>query len=153
MNAQNTIIEEIVTRPTVAKVAALINRRGTPGAAHDLGISSFRLDRIVEKYDIRGAMERSVTKSFSSPNTGEKRVTTEPEALHSEESDDEGFFVPEKRGIRKGVLGGIIMMAIATIWFVLGYAAGRIFFYSPILFVIGLYAFIKGLATGNISGE
>ena len=45
------------------------------------------------------------------------------------------------------------MMAIAVVWFVVGYAAGRIFFYPPILFAIGAYALIKGLSTGNMSGK
>ena len=45
------------------------------------------------------------------------------------------------------------MMAIAVIWFFAGYGAGYIFFYPPILFLIGLYAFIKGIVTGNLSGR
>lgn len=64
--------------------------------------------------------------------------------------EKEDFFAPEKKGIEKGVLGGIIMMAIAIIWFVGGYSAGYIFYYPPILFLIGLYALLKGLFTGNI---
>ncbi|MCY2931469.1 MAG: hypothetical protein NTV86_18665 [Planctomycetota bacterium] len=64
-----------------------------------------------------------------------------------------GFFSPEKRGIEKGVLGGLLMMVIAVVWFVLGWKAGRIFFYPPILFVIGLFGFLKGLVTGNFAGN
>src|SRR5262245_57953452 len=44
-----------------------------------------------------------------------------------------------------GVLGGILMMLIAVVWFVVGLAAGRIFFYPPILLIIGFIAFCKGL--------
>jgi len=44
-----------------------------------------------------------------------------------------------------GVLGGILMMVIAVVWFVVGLAAGRIFFYPPILLIIGFIAFCKGL--------
>jgi hypothetical protein len=47
-----------------------------------------------------------------------------------------------------GVLGGLLMILIAVVWFVLGLAANRIFFYPPILFVIGVIAVIKGLAGG-----
>ena len=36
---------------------------------------------------------------------------------------------------------------------VLGLMADRIFFYPPVLFVMGLYGFIKGLASGNMAGE
>lgn len=70
-----------------------------------------------------------------------------------EASTDNSFFASEKKGIKKGVVGGLAMMAIAAIWFVVGYQAGYIFFYPPILFLIGLYAFFKGIFTGNISGE
>ncbi|MCU0646117.1 MAG: hypothetical protein MUC94_17900, partial [bacterium] len=66
---------------------------------------------------------------------------------------DGGFFAPEKRGIQKGIVGGIAMIVIAVVWFVAGYAAGYIFYYPPILLVIGLYALIKGIITGNIRGE
>ena len=64
-----------------------------------------------------------------------------------------GIFDPEKKGIEKGVVGGLTMMAIAVIWFVAGYAAGYIFYYPPILFLIGVFALVKGLITGNISGK
>ncbi len=58
-----------------------------------------------------------------------------------------------KRGVDKGVLGGLAMMVIAVVWFFAGLQfLNRIFFYPPILFVIGLVAFVKGLATGNIAG-
>jgi hypothetical protein len=64
-----------------------------------------------------------------------------------------GFFAPEKRGIKKGVVGGLLMMAIAAAWFFIGYSLGFIFYYPPILFLIGVYALIKGLVTGNIAGQ
>jgi hypothetical protein len=64
-----------------------------------------------------------------------------------------GFFAPERKGIAKGALGGIVMMVIAVVWFVAGFAVGYIFFYPPILFLIGLYAFLKGIMTGNLAGK
>ena len=66
--------------------------------------------------------------------------------------EDTGFFASEKRGIKKGMLGGLAMMGIAVVWFVGGYAAGFIFYYPPVLFLIGLYGFGKGLLSGNIAG-
>ena len=63
------------------------------------------------------------------------------------------FFTLEKKGLEKGILGGVIMMGIALIWFFAGIAGGYIFFYPPILFIIGLYAFIKGLRRGNLAGK
>jgi hypothetical protein len=46
--------------------------------------------------------------------------------------------------INSGMIGGLLMMIIAAVWFGVGYAAGRIFFYPPILFVVGLVALGKG---------
>lgn len=47
----------------------------------------------------------------------------------------------------KAILSGAGMMVGAVVWFVVGYAAGRIFIYPPILFVIGAVALVKGLMT------
>lgn len=70
-----------------------------------------------------------------------------------QEDDAGGFFEPEKKGLQKGALGGLAMMAIALVWFVLGWQAGYIYYYPPILFIIGLVGLIKGLAQRNISGK
>jgi hypothetical protein len=47
------------------------------------------------------------------------------------------------------VLGGIGMMVLALIWFFGGLAAGIIFFYPPILFILGVAAFIQGLVSNK----
>ncbi|MCE9566763.1 MAG: hypothetical protein K8U57_32560 [Planctomycetes bacterium] len=47
-----------------------------------------------------------------------------------------------------GVAGGAIAMLIAVVWFVVGLMADVIFFYPPVLFIIGLVSFFKGLAEG-----
>lgn len=39
---------------------------------------------------------------------------------------------------------GLLMMLGAVVWFVLGLAADRIFFYPPLLFIIGIASVIKG---------
>lgn len=51
--------------------------------------------------------------------------------------------------VNSGVLGGLLMMVIAVVWFVLGLAADTIFFYPPILLVIGLVSTPKGLGGGG----
>lgn len=61
-------------------------------------------------------------------------------------------FAPEKKGIQAGVVGGIVMIAIAAIWFFVGLANDVIFFYPPVLALIGGYAVVKGFATGNLAG-
>ncbi len=78
----------------------------------------------------------------------------EPRVPQSDESAvDDGFFGPEKKGLAKGMAGGLVMMAIAVVWFGLGWAAGYIFFYPPVLFVVGLFGFLKGMFTGNVAGS
>jgi len=46
-----------------------------------------------------------------------------------------------------------LMIAIAVVWFYLGWQAGFIFFYPPILALIGLVAILKGLLEGNLAGR
>lgn len=46
--------------------------------------------------------------------------------------------------ISSTIIYGILMMIGAGVWFGLGYAAGRIYFYPPILFVFGLITTVRG---------
>lgn len=73
--------------------------------------------------------------------------------LQAKPNKKAGFFNLEKRGMGAGMLGGLLMMAAAAIWFFAGLAADIIFFYPPILFIIGIVAFMKGLVTGNVAGK
>jgi hypothetical protein len=51
-------------------------------------------------------------------------------------------------GINAGVGGGVLMMAIAVVWFFGALIfADTIFFYPPILFILGLIAFFKGMVS------
>jgi len=45
------------------------------------------------------------------------------------------------------------MMIGATLWFFGGLAVGIIFFYPPVLFIIGLGVFFKGIFTAFAGGE
>ena len=47
--------------------------------------------------------------------------------------------------ISPGVIGGILMMVGAVVWFVLGLFFGWVFFYPPILFVLGLIRLVASL--------
>jgi F0F1-type ATP synthase assembly protein I len=40
---------------------------------------------------------------------------------------------------------GILMMVGAAVWFVVGLMGDTIFFYPPVLFVLGIISFFKGL--------
>ena len=49
-------------------------------------------------------------------------------------------------GVNWGAMGtGILMMVGAAVWFVVGLMGDRIFFYPPVLFVLGIISFFKGL--------
>jgi hypothetical protein len=61
-----------------------------------------------------------------------------------EQQDNSGRSL-EGNIINGGVGAGILAMLIAVVWFILGLMNDWIFFYPPILFIIGLVAFIKGL--------
>ncbi|OWK40785.1 hypothetical protein FRUB_04677 [Fimbriiglobus ruber] len=65
------------------------------------------------------------------------------------EAEKSSSFGLERKVLSGGVLGGLLAMVIAAVWFVLGLMADRIFFYPPILFVLGLIAMIRGAAGGN----
>jgi hypothetical protein len=59
---------------------------------------------------------------------------------------EEGWF----GSINAGVAGGLLMMFIAVVWFIVGMALiNRIFIFPPILFVIGLISLVKGVAGGE----
>ena len=55
----------------------------------------------------------------------------------------------EGRVLNGGVGGGILAMGVAFVWFVIGLLNDVFFFYPPILFVIGLIALFRGLASGE----
>jgi hypothetical protein len=70
-----------------------------------------------------------------------------------EEVEDTGTFAPERSFLKLGALGGLLLISISAVWFIIGYINGRIFFYPLILFILGLVFLIKGLVDRNFSGE
>ena len=52
-------------------------------------------------------------------------------------------------GINGAVLSGLGMIAISIIWFIGGLMFGIIFFYPPILFVLGIISIAKGCLAGE----
>ena len=48
-------------------------------------------------------------------------------------------------GIKSGVAAGIIAILGALVWFIIGLMSGYIFFYPPLLFILGVFVLIKGL--------
>lgn len=55
---------------------------------------------------------------------------------------------PQRSAVDTGAIsGGLGMMAIAVIWFFGGLFFGYLFFFPPILFIIGFVSFCKGLVS------
>jgi hypothetical protein len=75
----------------------------------------------------------------------ETRERREAEEKRAQEEEDGGFFAPERKALSWGPMGGVFLMVIAAVWFVTGLYFNRIFFYAPVLFVIGLVGFFKSL--------
>lgn len=91
------------------------------------------------------------------------RIPRPPRDLDEDEWDDDDR--PRKKKRRRSVepsggssngistiIGGVVIMLIAVIWLVVGLAFDRFFCYPPILFIIGLVAFFRGIysaATGR----
>lgn len=47
--------------------------------------------------------------------------------------------------VSPGIIGGLAAMVIAVVWFIAGLYFGWVFFYPPILFIIGLVRFVASL--------
>ena len=118
---------------------------GQPEAAECAGCGVF-VAKFVES--ARRAEEARIIQE----SVAERRANYQMTDEQVEDDDDDGFFAPEKKGIDNGMAGGIVMMGIAVVWFGLGWMVGIIFYYPPILFLIGVFAFLKGLVTGNVAG-
>lgn len=48
--------------------------------------------------------------------------------------------------LNKQIVLGVFMMLGAVAWFALGWAGGRVYFYPPILFVLGIVSLARGLS-------
>lgn len=51
--------------------------------------------------------------------------------------------------LNSGVLGGLGLIAVAVVWFVVGLFFGIIFIYPPFMAIFGMCAIVKGLISGN----
>ncbi|MGH7224468.1 MAG: hypothetical protein ACRELF_14675 [Gemmataceae bacterium] len=77
--------------------------------------------------------EEPISKKRSRPRRDIKRRTPTV-------SFERGWF----GDVNAGVIGGVLMILIAVVWFIAGLAGGIIFFYPPVLFVVGIIAIVKG---------
>lgn len=81
---------------------------------------------------------------YDGPRKAKKRKRSRPK---EEEKPD--HFALEKGILNSGVPGGLAAMVIAAVWFVVAIQNNYIFYYPPILFVVGLIAFLRGLTGSN----
>ena len=72
-----------------------------------------------------------------------KKKKKQPAAV----AEEGGFWSLEKGMVNSGVLVGILIMIGAAVWFFLGLAADRIYFYPPIMFIVGIVAVVKGVVS------
>ncbi len=61
------------------------------------------------------------------------------------EDEKPDHFSLEKGIMNSGVGGGLLTMVIAAVWFIVALQFDLVFYYPPILFVVGLIGFCKGL--------
>lgn len=90
----------------------------------------------------RAASQPAMEEGTAAPPARRRIIRRRPER-------ENGPFEIEQRGMNAGLMGGIVMMAIAVLWFVGGLAAGIIFFYPPIMFFVGLIATISAVLSGG----
>jgi ribosomal protein S27AE len=95
-------------------------------------------DEFEQAYGHRSAPPPVARKSMPEPKPKKKRKRRRASRINSGTFD--GMF-----SIDGGVIGGLLMMLIAAVWFFWGLSAGIIFFYPPVLFIIGLVAVIRSL--------
>lgn len=91
--------------------------------------------------------------SFKADETQIAYLRQREQQIANETEDTSGYFAAEEKGVKKGVMGGVLMIVIALVWFFGGLAVDRIFFYPPVLLLFGIYAVVKGLYFGNYTGE
>jgi hypothetical protein len=61
-------------------------------------------------------------------------------------SEESGPFAFEKSIMNGSIVGGMLAMLVAAVWFVFALnSGGRLYFYPPILFVVGLIGVIRGV--------
>jgi hypothetical protein len=92
---------------------------------------------------------RQAPETFQKPVRGDSSPSTQvPKKPRRKKAESREGIVFEQGwfgSLNAGLIGGLLMMLIAIVWFVAGLAAGFIFFYPPILLVIGFIAVIRGL--------
>ena len=75
-------------------------------------------------------------------------VRLRPSGWHAADEPPSSYERPREavaRASNGSIITGILMMVGAVVWFVAGLAGDVIFFYPPVMFVLGFIALVKGL--------
>ncbi|MGV3484665.1 MAG: hypothetical protein ACO1RT_09635 [Planctomycetaceae bacterium] len=140
-----------VMAPAAAAAAARPNRaNGGQPAATAFGIDRAQMsslfgeltenDMVVkgQSTDTKAGKKQKDPLAAYQPAASKSSSTTKPKATS-------GSAKTRSAGGKGTLVTGILMMVGAVVWFVVGYAGGVIFFYPPVLFVLGLIAVVKAL--------
>lgn len=106
----------------------------------------------------KAATVRAVPATPPVSKLGGSRWADKPAPRRVVDDDDDRPAKPKKKKKRRpsessgggvtvsgGVVAGLFMMLGAVVWLVVGLYFGWLFFYPPVLFIIGLISLIKGL--------
>ena len=93
--------------------------------------------------DVRASRKRR--RRDDDDDEDERPRRKKPRTKKSKKKQQSGAFATEKSIANGGVAIGLLVMLGAVVWFVIGFMNDRIFFYPPILFIVGLVAVIKGM--------
>jgi ribosomal protein S27E len=90
-------------------------------------------------------VDEPATTRSAPPRVGKSSKTSKSSKPDPKAKSGGGAFSMEKGMLNAGVLGGLGLMLGAVVWFVVGFLLGYIFYYPPIMFIIGFVALVKGL--------
>ena len=77
---------------------------------------------------------------------GIAKINNLTKKMRKRKSDDSRY---SGIAINPQIITGLLMMIGAAVWFFVGLGANRIFFYPPILFVLGIGTVVKGFMGGE----
>lgn len=80
---------------------------------------------------------------------GPRKARKRNRSRRNEDEAKPGHFATERGVVNGGVIGGLAAMVGAVVWFVVGLMNDILFYYPPILFILGIVAVVKGLVGGN----
>lgn len=80
---------------------------------------------------------------------GPRKAKKRKRSRSKDEQPRGGHFAMERGVVNGGVLGGLAAMIGAVVWFVVGLMNDILFYYPPILFILGMVAVVKGMVGGN----